>query len=189
MLTASDDGWLPIHFELGFGLPKDARRDPASREAEAVLPNGIRLRGSIDLVEKHQTRETLRVIDHKTGKAPDRPPVYVGGGAALQPMLYALAAEATLGKAVESSELSYCTQRAHYQRIDMDVSPGAQAFTRRVLEIIGGSIQEGFLPAAPQKGACALCDYRPVCGPYEEQRSRKKKSDRLDALVELRNMP
>ncbi len=189
MLAASDDGWMPIHFELGFGLPQDARRDPASREAEAILPNGIRLRGSIDLVEQHQLHGTLRVIDHKTGKAPDRPPVYVGGGAALQPMLYALAAEATLGRAVESSELSYCTQRGNYQRIEMDASPGARAFIGRVLEIIGSSIHEGFLPAAPQDGACALCDYRSVCGPYEEQRSKKKKSDRLDALVELRNMP
>jgi ATP-dependent helicase/nuclease subunit B len=189
MLAKSDDGWLPIHFELGFGLPADARRDPASREAEAILPNGIRLRGSIDLVEKHMVRGTLRVIDYKTGKTPDRPPVYVGGGSALQPMLYALAAEATLGSAVESSELSYCTQRGNYQRIEMAASPGARAFIGRVLEIIGSFIQEGFLPAAPRDGACALCDYRSVCGPYEEQRTRKKKSDRLDTLVELRNMP
>jgi ATP-dependent helicase/nuclease subunit B len=188
-LAGSDDGWLPIHFELGFGLPRDARRDPASTAAEAVLASGVRLRGSIDLVERHQTRGTLRVIDHKTGKAPERAPVYVGGGAALQPLLYALSAETVLGATVESSELSYCTQRGNYQRIETPVTRDARLFIGRVLEIIGDFIGEGFLPAAPQQDACGLCDYKPVCGPHEEQRSKRKKGDRLDALVELRNMP
>jgi CRISPR/Cas system-associated exonuclease Cas4 (RecB family) len=154
-----------------------------------VLPNGVRLRGSIDLVEKHATRGTLRVIDHKTGKAPEREPVYVGGGAALQPLLYALSAEAILGVQVEASELSYCTQRGNYQRIETLVTPGARQFIGRVLEIVGNFIEEGFLPAAPQKDACSLCDYKPVCGPHEELRSGKKKGDRLEGLVELRNMP
>jgi hypothetical protein len=66
-VAASNDGWIPIHFELGFGMAQDPRRDPASAAAEALLTNGVRLRGSIDLVEKHEIRGTLRVIDHKTG--------------------------------------------------------------------------------------------------------------------------
>ncbi len=188
-MAATDEGWLPIHFELGFGLKPDARRDPASTEAEIVILNGVRLRGSIDLVERRQIRGALRVIDHKTGKAPDRPPVYVGGGLALQPLLYALAAEGMLGAPVESSELSYCTQRGNYQRFETAVTPSARAFIGRVLEIVESSIAEGFLPAAPQTDACSLCDYRSVCGPHEAQRSKKKKPERLDALVELRNMP
>src|SRR5262249_4413063 len=28
MLAASEDGWVPIHFELAFGLPRDPRRAP-----------------------------------------------------------------------------------------------------------------------------------------------------------------
>ena len=56
-LAGSDDGWLPIHFELAFGLPRDKRRDPSSREEVAIVANGVRLRGSIDLVEKHAARE------------------------------------------------------------------------------------------------------------------------------------
>jgi ATP-dependent helicase/nuclease subunit B len=188
-VAASGDDWLPIHFELGFGMARDARRDPASTAAEAVLASGVRLRGSIDLVEKHPTRGTLRVIDHKTGKAPERTPVYVGGGAALQPLLYALSAEAILGAQVEASELSYCTQRGNYQRIETLVTPSARQFIGRVLDIVGNFIGEGFLPAAPQQDACSLCDYKPVCGPHEEMRSGRKKGDRLDELVELRNMP
>jgi ATP-dependent helicase/nuclease subunit B len=94
-----------------------------------------------------------------------------------------------LGATVESSELSYCTQRGNYQRIETPVTRDARLFIGRVLEIIGDFIGEGFLPAAPQQDACGLCDYKPVCGPHEEQRSKRKKGDRLDALVELRNMP
>src|SRR5262249_32598637 len=115
---APESGWVPVHFELGFGLASGAPRDPASREEEVTLPGGARLRGSIDLVERHETRGTLRVIDHKTGKAPESPPAYLGGGQALQPLLYALAAEQILGKTVESSEFFYCTQRGNYQRVE-----------------------------------------------------------------------
>jgi len=188
-LAGSDDGWMPVHFELAFGLGRDSRRDPASSEAEAALASGVRLRGSIDLVERHTVRGTLRVIDHKTGKAPERPPVWVGGGVALQPLLYALSAEAILGGTVESAQLSYCTQRGNYQRVEIPVTPDTRNRIARVLNIIATSIDEGFLPAAPHKDACAQCDYRCVCGPHEELRIRRKKGDQLDALVDLRNMP
>ena len=57
------------------------------------------------------------------------------------------------------------------------------------MSLIDGEIARGFLPAAPQRGACALCDYRPVCGPLEERRTAKKDHDELDALQQLRNMP
>src|SRR4029453_17289905 len=111
----------------------DLRRDPSSSETEAILPSGVRLRGSIDLVERHTVRGTLRVIDHKTGKAPERPPVWVGGGVALQPLLYALSAEAILGGTVETAQLSYCTQRGNYQQVDIPVTPDTRNRIVRVL--------------------------------------------------------
>jgi CRISPR/Cas system-associated exonuclease Cas4 (RecB family) len=173
----------------GFGLPPDSRRDPSSTPSEAALPDGVRLRGSIDLVEKHELRGSLRVIDHKTGKAPERPPVWVGGGAALQPLLYALTAEVVLSAPVESAQLSYCTQRGNYQVFETAATPNARERIGWALNVIQSSIDQGFLPAAPRKDACSVCDYRCVCGPYEEQRAGRKKSDRLDALTDLRNMP
>jgi CRISPR/Cas system-associated exonuclease Cas4 (RecB family) len=187
-LARSDDGWLPVHFELGFGLARDRHRDPSSTTDEAIL-GGARLRGSIDLVERHSTRGVLRVVDHKTGKAPDRPPVWVGGGTSLQPLLYALSAEAILGGTVESAQLSYCTQRGGYQVFETPVTPDTRARITRVLGMIDSAIGEGFLPAAPRKDTCALCDYRCVCGPHEELRAAKKNPDRLDPLTDLRNMP
>jgi ATP-dependent helicase/nuclease subunit B len=181
--------WRPIHFELGFGLPHDEHRDPQSVKQEAVIFNGIRLRGSIDLVERHATRKVLRVTDHKTGKAPASRPQYVGGGAILQPLLYALAAEQLLDQPVESGGLFFCTQRGDFSQVTIPLDQPSRDRMARVLETIGHAIEEGFLPAAPQRGACVICDYRPVCGPYEEQRAKRKQPDRLDALVQLRNLP
>ena len=167
-VAATKSDWLPAHFEFGFGLPPNPDRDLASTAQEAVIFDGIRLRGSIDLIERHATNHTLRVTDHKTGKAPKDRPQYVGGGGILQPLLYALAAETLLGESVQSGRLFYCTQRGDFSDIDIPLNDESRARLRRVLETIDRSIQEGFLPAAPQTGACAFCDYSAVCGPYEE---------------------
>jgi ATP-dependent helicase/nuclease subunit B len=58
-----------------------------------------------------------------------------------------------------------------------------------VFTIIDDAIAGGFLPAAPAAGACGFCDYQPVCGPYEEQRTQKKPKNRLDDLNVLRSLP
>src|SRR5581483_1757189 len=79
--------WIPAHFELAFGLRDANGKDPRSVEDPVTLPGGARLRGAIDLVERHVTRGTLRVVDHKTGKAPNHSPAIVAGGIALQPWL------------------------------------------------------------------------------------------------------
>jgi ATP-dependent helicase/nuclease subunit B len=188
-VAATEAEWMPLHFEFGFGLAPDPDRDAASTSEEAHISGNIRLRGSIDLIERHITRGTLRITDHKTGRAPQNRPQYLGGGALLQPLLYALAAETLLGESVESGRLFYCTQRGDFSSIDIPLQDEARSRLTRVLETIDHSIAEGFLPAAPQTGACATCDYSGVCGPYEETRTKRKTGDRLDPLIELRHSP
>jgi hypothetical protein len=60
-----------------------------------------------------------------------------------------------------------------------------------VADVVGRALTDGFLPAAPVERACTWCDYRPVCGPYEEVRLKRKPKDRLGiaALTRLRGMP
>jgi CRISPR/Cas system-associated exonuclease Cas4 (RecB family) len=94
-----------------------------------------------------------------------------------------------LGENVESGRLFYCTQRGDFSSIDIPLQDEARARLARVLDTIDRSIAEGFLPAAPQSGACATCDYSGVCGPYEETRTKRKTGDRLDPLIELRHSP
>ncbi len=190
--------WMPERFEFSFGLARGAPRDPTSSPAEAIVAGGVQLRGSIDLIERHRRSGRLRVTDHKTGKAPtDWPllvrgvaqsPVVVGGGRVLQPLLYGLAAEALLGEAVESGMLFYCTQRGAYSNMEIPFTDETRQAAARVLETIDRSIEDGFLAAAPQPGACARCDYRIVCGPYEEMRTARKQKAKLAGIEKLRVM-
>jgi CRISPR/Cas system-associated exonuclease Cas4 (RecB family) len=187
----NDDDWEPIHFEFAFGLEPREGRDPASVRDEAVLAEGVRLRGSIDLIERNTLTKVLRVTDHKTGKAPEKVPAYVGGGRALQPILYALAAEKLLGQKVEAGRLFYATQRGGYAHMLIPAGDAARRFLARLLENIDGAIAGGFLPPAPEKDACTWCDYRVVCGPYEEQRYlrvKNRRDERLEPLIEIRGM-
>ncbi len=178
-LAAAGPHWAPIHAEYGFGL-KDATA-PAAR-----ILDQYQLRGSVDLVE--QQGAALRITDHKTGKAPDRPPVYVGGGTVLQPVLYALAMEQLLGKPVESGRLFYCTQRGGYREMVVRLNDQSRHHISQILATIEEAVATGFLPAAPTKEACARWRYQAVCGPYEYERSRRKHA-RLEPLVEIRRMP
>jgi ATP-dependent helicase/nuclease subunit B len=188
-VAQNDSDWLPLYFEFAFGLAAREGRDPASTTEEAVLPEGVRLRGSIDLVEKNSLTGALRVTDHKTGKPPERIPAITGGGRVLQPLLYALSASQFLGKDVESGRLFYATQRGGYQHIVIPANPRARAFLAKLLQNIDESIATGFLPPNPEKDACRTCDYRTVCGPYEELRAAKQKDrrdERLEGLKEVR---
>jgi hypothetical protein len=68
--------------------------------------------------------------------------------------------------------------------------------------IIGKALADGFLPAAPGTRECEYCDYRRVCGPYEntrveyktstkEGKENKEKSPayhKLDSLRRLREL-
>jgi ATP-dependent helicase/DNAse subunit B len=182
--------WQPIHSELAFGLSELSGRDPHSVTQHVELAGNIRVRGSIDLIEKHRRRNSLRITDHKTGKAPQQEPACVGGGAVLQPALYGLVAEAMLGVAVETGRLFFCTQRGGFRTVDIPLNGPTRMRIGRVLGLIDDAIGKGFLPPAPAREACTLCDYRAVCGPYEEMRSqRKEPRDVLEPLYEIRRMP
>ena len=182
-------GWTPIHAELGFGLARSRDRDPQSvREAAPVL-DVARLRGSIDLVEADAAGR-LRVTDHKTGGARHAgSSLVIGGGKVLQPVLYSLAAEAVLEREVVSGRLFYCTQRGGYRDVTVRLDERSRNAAGNMFAAVDGALEEGFLPAAPGKDECRFCDYRPVCGPYEDLRVARKQKRRLGALNDLRLEP
>ncbi len=126
-------------------------------------------------------------MDHKTGKPRDPRPELLGGGEALQPALYALAAEADLGEAVSLGRLWYATIARNYEVIDVPLNEFSRRRALRALAIIDGAIVDGFLPAAPRKDGCKRCEYRVVCGPYEEERVREKPRPELTHVRELRS--
>lgn len=180
--------WTPERFELAFGLAGGREQaDPASRDEPVPLEAGLILRGSIDLVERGLGGR-LRVTDHKSGKADAPKDVIIGGGRVLQPVLYALAAERLLGEPVESGRLYYCSSRGGYEDRVVPLDQAARGAAREFAATVAGAIAEGFLPAAPAAGECKWCDYRMVCGPYEETRVALKPPTRINALERLRRL-
>ncbi len=171
--ATNESDWTPVEFELPF---------------EVDLPDLLKLRGRIDVVEARG--DLRRVTDYKTGKPPETIPRWVGGGKHLQPLLYALAAEQQLSATVDSGRLLYATQRGGYTAVEIRLDDRARQFLAKLLGNIDGRIVEGFLPPVPDKDACVICDYRIVCGPYEERRSlvKDRQDERLDVLYEIRGM-
>jgi ATP-dependent helicase/nuclease subunit B len=188
-LEAARPGWRPLHLELAFGLPDARGRDPASRRDPVPLDCGIQLRGSIDVVET-DGQGTLRATDYKTGKARQKPSSVVGGGESLQPVFYALVLERMFpGRPVSGGRLHYCTTAGEFKEVDVPLDGAARDAAAQVARAVGQAIEHGFLPAAPAKDACRFCDYRPVCGPSEEERVRGKRQNELQSLLAVRKLP
>ncbi|MBW1880091.1 MAG: PD-(D/E)XK nuclease family protein, partial [Deltaproteobacteria bacterium] len=181
--------WVPWRFELSFGLGQQRERDAHSSPEPVTLDDGLTLRGSIDLVERDAAGR-LRATDHKTGKAWVKEGAVVAGGEALQPVLYALAVEKLFpDQEVVAGRLYYCTARGEFTERVMPLDDRARRIASEVVRVIGERLQAANLPAAPAKGACRWCDYRVVCGPWEEPRTQRvKRQDQVADLEHLRSL-
>ncbi|MGC4081401.1 MAG: PD-(D/E)XK nuclease family protein [Vicinamibacterales bacterium] len=178
-----------MHFEWAFGLTGsavDVGRDPASRAEPVLLGGRYRLHGSIDLIEEHATRKTLRVTDHKTGKVRVKDGFIVDGGRSLQPVLYSMALEAAMERVVEEGRLYYATTDGSFTSMAVPLNDVTRRMGIEVLEVIDRSIETGFLAPAPAEGACTWCDFRPVCGSTVEKRMQRKAPEPLADLDALR---
>ena len=163
-------GFSPLYAELAFGLGLRDEQDEASHTEPVQILETYPVRGSIDLIERRDEDGRLRITDYKTGRRPSES----DRERALQPIVYALAAEAMMDAEVESARLSYCTER---ERFASDYfTPGAQAraHLKQHLERIEAHVDHGYLPALPTRHACTYCDYRPICGLEEETRAERK---------------
>jgi len=189
-MVDADDGWIPEKFELSFGLSDRGPResDPASVDDPVEIIGDLKLRGSIDMVE-YDPSGKYRVTDHKTGKARAPKELVVGAGKYLQPLLYGLASQTLLKQYVESGRLYYCTADGGYEERVVPLDKENIQTLNSVLIAIRQGLKDAFLPAAPEDGACAWCDFLAVCGSFEETRIRYKPSDRLVQLKGIRELP
>lgn len=181
---AADAEFQPAFFELAFGLAgRGGERDPRSRDEPVPLDCGIQLRGSIDLVEVNAAG-VYRATDYKTGKIRAKQDEdVIKGGAILQPVFYALTLEQILGQEgksaiVDGGRLAYCTFQGGFANIDMKLDEAARDAASAVGQAVGSALEHGFLPAAPAEGECKYCDFKSVCGPYEEIRTHVKPGGR-----------
>ena len=189
----ADEGgeWAPIRAELGFGFAPGPGRDPRSAAEPVRLDGGWLLHGVVDLVEA-RARPTaageLRVTDHKTGRNRTAAGMVVGRGEVLQPVLYGLAVEQVLGRPVAESRLFFSTLAGGFGVRPVPLDDAARRYGAEVLSIIDRAIEEGVILPAPRKDACKWCDYRVVCGPWEETRVRRKDDTKLVDLQALRRL-
>jgi hypothetical protein len=181
--------WLPKYFEFGFGdVPGE--RDVRSIPKPVMLTGGFLLKGAIDLIEEHRQTKLLRLTDHKTGRTPDRiDRVIIGGGAILQPVLYAMTVEAALDRLVYCGRLFYCTSTGSFYPHEIPLNEQTRAAGLEVLQVVDRAIERGFLAPAPTADACGRCDFRPVCGQGVFNRVSRKPQDPLADLLALRSRP
>ena len=190
----ADEGgeWAPIRAELGFGFAPGPGRDPRSEAEPVRLDGGWKLHGVVDLVEA-RARPTaageLRVTDHKTGRNRTADRMVVGHGEVLQPVLYGLAVEQMLGRPVAESRLFFSTLAGGYGVRSVSLDDTARRYGAEVLSIVDRAIEDGVILPAPRRDACKWCDYRAVCGPWEEIRARRKDDTKLVDLQALRRLP
>lgn len=189
-MADNNDGWIPDKFELSFGLSDRGPRasDPSSVDDPVAIIGDLKLRGSIDMVER-QGSKRFRVTDHKTGKAYAEKETIVGGGRYLQPLLYALACQELVDGRVESGRLYYCTAVGGYDERVVSLDDDNLQILNSVLITIRQGLADAFLPAAPDEDACNWCDFLAVCGAFEERRSGLKPRDRLVQLTAMRKLP
>jgi ATP-dependent helicase/nuclease subunit B len=187
-----DRDWLPMQAELEFGF----ERAGTPREAVLIEP-GLLLSGAIDLVEQYSApseagQRILRATDHKTGAVTNKLSI-TRGGAVLQPVLYALALERLFpDAAVRGGRLHFCTSRGRFEVQEVPLTDRVREISGRLIRSISSMLDAGFLPAAPDDGACEHCSYRVICGPYEEERVaaiKAKEAFRLDPLNQIRDLP
>ncbi|HSE20261.1 MAG TPA: PD-(D/E)XK nuclease family protein [Pyrinomonadaceae bacterium] len=188
--SSTANEWVPEKFELSFGLSDRGPRnsDPASIKEPVEVMGDLKLRGSIDLVER-AANGNYRVTDHKTGKARAARGTVVGGGKYLQPLLYALACDKLLSMRVESGRLYYCTADGGYEERVVSLNDENIQVITTVLIAVRQALADGFLPAAPEEGACVWCDFLAVCGGLEEIRTKRKPADKLVQLKVVRGLP
>jgi RecB family exonuclease len=184
--VAEQDGWVPIHFEFGFGFGAREGRDPASLPDPVKLAEGTLVHGFVDLIESSDDGKTLRVTDHKTGKDRTKKGLVVGQGEYLQPVVYGLAVEVALKRTVMEGRFYYCTTEGGFDERCIQLDPIARQSAGLVLRTIDDGIATPFLVAAPREDACVYCDFQEVCGPYEEIRFARKKE--IPQLVQLKAM-
>lgn len=185
-MAEAPDGWIPTLVEYGFGVPSDPTQDVESISEPVILTEGFMLHGVVDLIERRET--LLRVTDTKTGSNNVNDGTVTGNGEKLQPVLYSLAVEEIQKATVAEARLAFPTSAGGFSEFVMPITPSSRHQGLEVLRIIDNAIACGFLPPAPREKGCEHCDFRRVCGPYEERRVIKKDQNPLEHLIRLRGM-
>ncbi len=147
-------GWRPTDFEREF-------------RSIAVAPP-VRLRGTIDRIDRSDDGGRARVLDYKTGRLPRNiRDDSLTGGEALQLPLYILAAESLLPKVrVDSASYLYFTLRGEYRTVTFthEALDDQRPALSNLLDSAASMIRDGVFAQYATAEGCRQCDYRVICG-------------------------
>ena len=140
----------------------ELRFDDEYRLDGAAGPRPVKLRGAADRIDLMEGGR-LRVVDYKTGRAPDR-------ARALQLPVYGRCAEQALAgrrgrewRLAEAGYVAFADPRLWAPLDRRDLAAAAAEGQRRFLETVDG-IEDGRFPVRPAEPyRCAFCDYPTVC--------------------------
>src|SRR3954467_13709539 len=147
-----------------FTLEDPRRLEPAEREVlvETTLPTGIRLKGFIDRLDRSASGD-LRVVDYKSGKAPDEA---YEGKALFQLRFYALVLWRSTGVLPRLLRLYYLRDREviDYSPDERDLI-GLERHVEAIAAAIGKARESG--PGRPRTSRlCDWCSFQALCPAY-----------------------
>jgi ATP-dependent helicase/DNAse subunit B len=183
-------GAVPAHFELAFGVSRDAAAgEPHMTEPLAIdLGDGrtLRVSGKIDRIDRRPDG-TLVLRDYKTGRAPRDDGGLFRGGKQLQIPFYILAAARMFPETpVVEAFLDYVDGG---RQVGLDPALVHSESFRALLRGLVDAIARGHFVQEPT--ACEWCDYKSVCGPtplLQRRRQIKIADPRLQQVLRLRDV-
>jgi hypothetical protein len=194
----AEGGMIPSLFEVRFGnRSRSPRKGSVDRPISLTLEDGtvFSLRGRMDRVDFSPTRDSLRIIDYKTGKLQGEEDGFCGGNS-LQLPLYLMASCQTWKEAdLEKSWAEYCSvsRKGKFARIPFRGNgwEEKERNLKKILEIISRGIREGtFFPFQEKNRDCGHCDFKNLCEHGVDVLFEKKKKDpRAAAFLEMRQIP
>ncbi len=147
-------GWRPTDFEKEF-------------RGIAVAPP-VKLRGTIDRIDRSDDGRRARILDYKTGRVPRHVrDDSLAGGETLQLPLYILAAENLLPKVrVDSASYLYFTLRGGHRTVTFshEALDGQRPALSHLLDTAASMIRDGVFAQYATADGCRQCDYRAICG-------------------------
>jgi ATP-dependent helicase/DNAse subunit B len=192
------EGMTPFLFEVRFGHgSRGPRKGGIDEPISLGLEDGtaFSLWGRMDRVDFSPARDSLRVIDYKTGKLQGGEDGFCGG-TTLQLPLYLMAAcriwkEADLEKSW--AEYSSVSRKGKFARIHFygDRWREKEGNLKKILGTISRGIREGtFFPFREKDQNCGYCDFKNLCEHGVDVLFEKKKKDpRAAAFLEMRQIP
>jgi putative RecB family exonuclease len=137
-----------------FALEDPRRLEPAEREVlvETTLESGVRLRGFVDRLDRSPAGD-LRVVDYKTGKAPDEA---YEGKALFQLRFYALVLWRSTGVLPRLLRLYYLRDR---ERIDYAPDEADLLGLERHLDALAAAIAKARATGDWRHKTSRLCDW------------------------------